>query len=360
MTKSVLFLVPYPLKESPSQRFRFEQYFDLLHKYGYQFDVQSFLNSHNWQIFFGTGRRSLKLIALISGFLKRIIILFKVTRYDFVFIHRELTPIGPPIFEWIITKILKRKVIYDFDDAIWTTDRIEESKILRFLKYRKKVRLICSWSWKVSAGNSYLCSYAKQFTSSVILNPTTIDTLNWHNPDLFEGFKPVGKITIGWTGSHSTLKYLNDIEPILQALENEFEDLQFVVIADKMPPLLLRSIIFVPWKVETEIHDLMKFDIGLMPLPDDPWSNGKCGFKLLQYMALGIPAVASPVGVNRSIISDGENGFICSSPSEWKQAIIKLIRDPGLRKAMGERGRKKVIEDYSVISNSSNFVSLFE
>src|SRR5688500_1091441 len=122
--------------------------------------------------------------------------------YDFVFIHREVSPLGPPIFEWILAKVLKKNIIYDFDDAIWLTDRHDESLVFRLLKWRSKVDLICRWSHKVSCGNEYLCRFAANFNNNVVYNPTTIDTENLHNPSFFK--QPSGhldKITIGWTGS---------------------------------------------------------------------------------------------------------------------------------------------------------------
>ena len=121
-----------------------------------------------------------------------------------------------------------------------------------------------------------------------------------------------------------------------------------------------KSLRFVPWSKETEIQDLLQFDIGLMPLTDDVWAKGKCGFKALQYMALCIPVLASPVGVNTIIIDDHINGFLCDSTTEWEENIQTLIEDQELRKRMGEKGREKVVQHYSVESNSSNFLSLFE
>lgn len=363
MSRKILFLIPYPLHESPSQRFRFEQYFNILKDHGYGYTVQSFLNHRDWQVFFKSGKTLTKLKALFFGCYKRTIALFKSPMYDFVFIHREVSPLGPPIFEWILAKILRRKLIFDFDDAIWLTDRQNESLLLRIGKWRSKVSSICKWSYKISCGNEYLCDYAKQWNKNVIHNPTTIDTENLHNPALF--FKTSNprkrKIQIGWTGSHSTLKYLSDIESVLQKIISENQDVEFLVIADRKPALSsLPNFSFLRWNSQTEIQDLMLFDIGIMPLPDDLWSKGKCGFKALQYMAMEVPAVASPVGVNSKIIDDGVSGYLCESPQEWEEALKKLILDPMLRKSMGLRGRKKVIESYSVLSNTATFLSLFE
>jgi glycosyltransferase involved in cell wall biosynthesis len=362
MPKKILFLIPYPVHESPSQRFRFEQYFNILQHHGYRYSVQSFLNDSNWKAFYIKGNTFNKGWALVSGFAKRVIVLYKSLMYDFVFIHREVAPLGPPVFEWILAKVLRRKIVYDFDDAIWLTDRENESLLLRTAKYRGKVRQICRWSYKVSCGNEYLCSYAAEYANNVICNPTTIDTENLHNRALFPTATTpkLGKLRIGWTGSHSTLKYLERIEPILKKKFSEYPELEFVVIADQKPTLpSLPSVLFIPWNRKTEIEDLMSLDIGIMPLPDDKWANGKCGFKALQYMALEIPAVASPVGVNSKIINHGVDGLLCNTSQEWEEALTNLIEKPDLRKSMGDNGRRKIIENYSVRSNTSTFLSLF-
>ena len=354
----ILFLLPYPIGESPSQRFRFEQYFKVLIQNGHSIHHQSFLDSSDWKLFFQKGKLLIKFFFLLRGFLKRFSILLKVNDYSLIFIHREAAPIGPPVFEWIISKIFRKKMIYDFDDAIWLTDRQNESMILKTLKWRSKVKSICRWSYKISCGNQFLCSYAKQFNKNVHYNPTTIDTENVHNLSL-QKIKKDHKVIIGWTGSHSTLKYLNDLEPVLQSLEQKYYQLQVNVISYIPPPLNLKRIHFSLWSLATEISDLAQFDIGIMPLPDDEWAKGKCGFKALQYMALQIPTVASPVGVNTQIIQQGENGFLCSKTDEWENYISILIENKALRDSMGAAGRKIVVDLYSVSSNSSNFLSLF-
>ncbi len=354
----ILFLIPYPLGESPSQRFRFEQYFSVLLDNGYTYSVQCFLNSHDWKIFFKSGRLVRKSVILFQGFCRRLFILFNMKPYDIVFIHRETSPIGPPVFEWVIAKILRKKIIYDFDDAIWLTDRSNEPFHLRVIKWRSKVAQICSWSHKVSCGNDYLRHFARPYNKNVFFNPTTIDTQELHKPEVYSK-KTIEKIIIGWTGSHSTLKYLNELESIFQHLEATYPQVEYWVIADKPPQLKLKNLQFKPWSLETEITDLEQFDIGVMPLPDDEWSKGKCGFKALQYMALQIPTVASSVGVNIQIIQQGENGFLCRTAEEWTHNLSVLIENKALRDLVGIAGRKKVEANYSVSSNTSNFLSLF-
>lgn len=354
----ILFLAPYPLEEAPSQRFRFEQYFETLKKEEYQFAFQSFLPSNKWRVFYEGGHVIQKGILILSGIIKRIAVLFTARQYNYIFIHREVLPIGPPLFEWLLAKVFQKKIIYDFDDAIWLSDR-KESILFQILKWRSKVATICKWSYKVSCGNEYLCDYAKQFNKNVLCNPTTIDTEKLHNPKTYPKKVNDQLIIIGWTGSHSTLKYLHEVEPVLQDLEKKYKQIQFWVIADKAIKLRLDRLIFKPWSLETEIRDLSQFNIGIMPLPDDQWAKGKCGFKVLQYMALNIPTVASSVGVNLKIIQHGKNGFLCHNKADWRTHLEALIEDEMERTLIGKAGRDKVKKHYSVSSNSSLFLSLF-
>ncbi|MBS1491601.1 MAG: glycosyltransferase family 4 protein [Bacteroidetes bacterium] len=360
LKKRILIVCPYPLGEAPSQRFRFEQYFSVLSSLQIRIEVQSFLSSRQWKVFFKKGNSIFKLRLLLYGFFKRFGALFLAIPVDYVFIHRECTPIGPPVFEWILAKILRKKIIYDFDDAIWLTDKTHEHWLERAIRWRKKVSSICRWSHKVSAGNSYLATYAKQFNEHVIVNPTTLDTENVHRFQAVDKPDSSERVVIGWTGSHSTIKYLDEIKEVLAAIEKKFPHVEFWIIADQPPPIRLSQIHFKPWSLQTEIKDLSQFDIGLMPLPDNEWTQGKCGFKALQYMSLEIPAIASPVGVNTSLILNGVDGFLCSSTEEWVRAIEYLIENPQVRKKIGKAGRTKVESEYSVASNTQNFLSLFK
>jgi len=356
----IALLVPYPLDEVPSQRFRFEQYIPVL-KSRYTITKYTFFSSNHYYFFNKSAGINKKVWITTNGFVLRWLTLPVLLKMDYVFLHREAAPIGPPIFEWIVAKVLRKKIIYDFDDAIWLTDRNDESKLEKALRWRSKVGLICRWSYKVSCGNEYLADYARKFTANVIVNPTTIDTETIHNPSLFKDIsRNDSNITIGWTGSHSTLKYLKTMEDIINKLQEKYANLQFLVIADQKPTITLKRMEFIPWQKETEVADLLKIDIGIMPLPDDVWTRGKCGFKALQYMAMGIPCVVSPVGVNSSIVDHEKTGFIATTQNDWLIYLEKLINDYKLRKSIGIAGRKKVVRHYSVSSNTATFLSLFE
>ncbi|UOQ76187.1 hypothetical protein MUN84_16530 [Hymenobacter sp. 5516J-16] len=177
----ILFLVPYPTGKAPSQRFRFEQYFDFLTAAGYRYRVAPFISEATWAILYKPGHQLQKVAGILGGFLRRFGLLFVVPKYDYVFIHREASPIGPPVFEWVIAKLLGKKIIYDFDDAIWIPNTSEANKIVAGVKWHHKVGSICRWAYKVSCGNAYLRDYARQFNPNAVVNPTTIDTEHLHN-----------------------------------------------------------------------------------------------------------------------------------------------------------------------------------
>ncbi len=355
----VIFIIPYPLGEAPSQRFRFEQYLPDLKARGYDIRTLSFLDLRGWQTIYKSGHLFAKGLVVFRGFLKRIIHTFLSTGADYVFIHREATPIGPPVFEWLIAKVLRKKIVYDFDDAIWLPDENPQSRLTDWLKCRSKIASIIRWSYRISCGNRFLLDYAARYNNSVVLMPTTIDTEHVHDPNRFPSRVNRSSVIIGWTGSHSTLKYLSIIEPALKELLLEFPQVSLTIICNRKPELTL-PFTFSLWKIETEIRDLVNFDIGIMPLSADPWAEGKCGFKALQYMALTIPPVVSPVGVNRQIVSDGIDGFHADNQEQWFQALKTLIIDDRRRREMGVRARNKVILNYSVSVNRSVFLSLFE
>jgi len=353
--KRILFIVPYPIGISPGQRFRFEQYIDHLKSENYEVTIAPFFKTQS------TVKKGgmLLLLKLFAGMCRRLFLLFRLPQADFVFIFREAAPFGPPLMEWIAAKVFQKKIIYDFDDAIWLTDNFNESWVEKILRWRSKVPSICKWSYKVSAGNEYLASYARKFNPNVVVNPTTIDTQKVHRFDLRSEKRSSDRIVIGWTGSYSTLKYLNEIEAVLRKIETKFNHVDFWVIADRAPDLQLSRLAFKPWSVETEVSDLAEFDIGIMPLPDDEWTKGKCGFKALQYMSLEIPTVASPVGVNTLIVEHGINGFLAKNLNEWESYLSLLIEDNDMRRKFGIAARQKLELNYSVQSNKERFLSLF-
>ena len=353
----ILFLVPYPPGEAPSQRFRFEQYLPLLEKNGIDYTIAPFLTPKSWKVLYGKGNTWQKAAGVAGGFLRRLKVLTRLHQFSGVFIHREASPLGPPVIEWLIAKAWRKPIIYDFDDAIWLPNTSDSNKIAALLKFHGKVSSICRWSHTISCGNNFLARYARQYNSSVIVNPTTIDALHLQLPPKKQ--EETTPIIIGWTGTHSTLKYLRELQPVLTELAADFPEVHFQIISNQSPDFKLAHMQYIPWNKATEMEDLQAFNIGLMPLTSDRWSEGKCGFKALQYMALSIPVVASPVGVNREIIRHGQNGFLANTSEEWLLYLGKLIKDRQLRQELGQKGRYTVTSRFSVEANADNFLALF-
>lgn len=354
--KKILFIAPYPKAKAPSQRFRFEQYIPLLEKEGFETELIPFLSEKDWAPLYKDGSFIRKGWSMIRSFWKRFFLLFKLKKYDYIFIHREASMIGPPIFEWIIAKVLIRKFIYDFDDAIWLPNYSQSNAKFHRLKAYGKVRKITKWADQITVGNAYLKEFASEYNDNITVIPTTIDLDNVHNGKTDQNKKP---LIIGWTGSHTTMDYLPLLLPTLKELRKEFE-FKFRVISNHPPKLDFEDIEYVQWNRETEIDDLKEIHIGVMPLEDNEWAKGKCGFKGLQYMSLHIPSVMSAVGVNPEIVDHKTNGWLCADIEDWKDALRTLIQDKELREKLGNGGYKTVKERYSVEANAPKYFDLFK
>ena len=349
------FWVPYPEKVAPSQRFRVELFLSSLEKEGYTYQLLSFLDQKAWDILYSPGNGLLKTWGTLKGFFRRINHLFKSLQADYIFLHREAAPIGPPLFEWLLAKIFRKKIIHEYDDAIWIPGGEKLFWFKKILKATWKVKYIIKWSCKVVGGNEFLCAYARRYNSRVIFIPTIVDTEKGHykTKNQEEG----KRVVVGWTGSHTTLHNLEEIETIIPELKKEI-DFDFLIISNT-PPDWKFDFIFKKWETETELEDLLKMHIGVMPLKKGPWFEGKCGFKLIQYLACGIPAVASPVGVNPLIVHHEENGFIAGTKDEWMLYLKNLILNSGMRLQMGIKGRDHIVKEYSLSRYAGIFLNLF-
>lgn len=344
MNLKILFIAPYPI-EGPSSRFRIYQYLPHLKNLGIHCQVRPFMSSRFYEVAYHPGKLGLKLIFLIMSTLNRILDLFRTMKYDIVVIHREAFPFGPPIFEWIVAKLIKKPCIYDFDDAIYLKETSPYNKIIDFLKTPSKTAEIIKMCKHTIAGNSYLENYAKNFTNKVTVIPTPIDT---------EKYSPQAKankpdtIVVGWIGSHTTARYLLPLRSAFSKLKTNNPQLEIKLVGLGALGSHFPEANCIDWKLDDEISVLRSFDMGIMPLPDDEWTRGKCGFKLIQYMAIAIPVICSPVGANKEIVIDGYNGIFAESEEEWIRAIQKLIDDKELRERMGRNGRDTVDEKYSL------------
>ena len=220
MSKRIIFIAPYPHTQAPSQRFRFEQYLDFLEVNGFEIEVHPFLSEKDWAPLYKEGSFFLKAFGMLRSFAKRFGLLFKLKKFDFVFIHREASMIGPPVFEFIIAKILKKKYIYDFDDAIWLPNYSQSNAKFHKLKAYGKVKRIIRWADQVCVGNEFLKAYALEFNPNVQVIPTTVDTVNVHNKTTNHSSDD---LIIGWTGSHTTMDYLPTISPYFNKTRKRFQ-----------------------------------------------------------------------------------------------------------------------------------------
>ena len=354
MKKRVLFITNHRKERSPGQRFRFEQFIEFLENNGFQCEFSYIISEADDAFFYKKGHYVKKAFSLFRSIIRRYKDLRRSKDFDLVFIFREALVIGSTFFERRMAK--KVNTIFDFDDSIWIPNVSDANKHFNWIKSYSKTARNIKTSNLIFAGNQYLADYAKKHNSNVVIIPTTIDT---------EEYKPIPKIStaqicIGWSGSITTIQHFEFAIPFLEKLKEKYgEKIIINVIGDKNYFNESLRINGIGWNKSTEIEDLCKFDIGIMPLPDDEWANGKCGLKGLQYMALEIPTIMSPVGVNKEIIEDGYNGFLATSIEEWVEKISLLIESPELRKKIGIQGRQTVIEKFSFDALKDAYLKYF-
>ena len=350
----VLFISNHRLNRSPSQRFRFEQYISFLEENNWECSHSSIISEKSDKYFYKKGYLLKKAITIIKAFFIRLKDLKNANKFDIIFIQREAFFTGTTFFEKQFKKS-KAKIIFDFDDSIWLSNVSDANKKWSWLKNASKTKEIITLSDIIIAGNLYLSDYASQTNKNIKIIPTTIDTLEYQRINSTKT-----KICIGRSGSITTIQHFNHAVPFLKKIKEKYGDIiEFKVIGDgkyKNQELEIKGI---EWEKKTEIRELSSFDIGIMPLPDDKWANGKCGLKCLQYMALEIPTIMSPVGVNRNIIQDGRNGFLASKEEEWIDKISQLIESKELRSSIGIKGRETVLKEYSIEANKNQYLDLF-
>jgi len=353
--KKVLFIVNNRKDRSPGQRFRFEQYLSYLEENGFQCDFSPLLNERDDKLFYSPGNYFHKVRILLKSYFIRYKNLRESSNYDIIFVFREALYTRSIFFE---KKFAKRaKVIFDFDDSIWLQNVSDANKRFAFLKNAAKTKDIIELSHLIFAGNEYLADYAKKYNSNIAIIPTTIDTEEYVAKSVK---KDPNVVTIGWSGSVTTIQHFSFAIPALKIIKQKYgESVAFKVIGDGNYINTELNIQGLPWAKTTELDDLSSFDIGIMPLPDDEWAKGKCGLKGLQYMALEIPTIMSPVGVNSEIIQQGENGYLASHVDEWVQTLSLLIDSKNHREEVGRNGRKTVVDKYSVESNKEKYLNAF-
>jgi glycosyltransferase involved in cell wall biosynthesis len=323
-----------------STRYRLSQYVFGLASMGIDLQIRHLLGDDYLRGRFSGG--ALPLTAIVQAGLARLVDLSRVEKYDVAMLHCELFPLVPG---WMERALIRKPYIYDFDDAF-------------YLKYRsgwmgaagpvlgRKFDIVMEGAAAVTAGNQVLADYARMYNPVTKYFPTVVDTTRY----VPQHSKRGGQVfTVGWIGSPSTAPYLDEIVAPLSVIGQE-GPVRFIVIGGKAPVVPNVTVVELDWDENTELDLINSFDVGLMPLSDDGWARGKCAFKLIQYMACAVPVIASPVGANVEVVN-GVCGLMASTHQEWTDALRTLRDQPSWRTDMGEAGRDRVVQHYSLDKN---------
>ncbi|MFZ2727010.1 MAG: glycosyltransferase family 4 protein, partial [Methylococcaceae bacterium] len=328
-----------------------EQYLPYIEQAGHSYKVESLLDDNYLKHRFKTGKRNL--FAYIKPLLNRLSLFWRVRQFDLVIICVEFLPYFPAIFEKYL-KWINIPYIFDYDDPVFHYYDLSHNYFVR-LFFGKKFNSVFKKSAHIIGGSPYLVNYAKQFNQQVSYLPTVVSSAHYNQNKDFSTNRRF--FTVGWIGSPSTSVYLKLIEPALEKIYLT-ENVKIILIGAGSFSMESVTIELKEWSEQDEIKMMLDFDVGIMPLSNDAWSEGKCGFKLIQYMACGLPVIASPVGVNNDIIENGCNGFLANTIDEWVQALRVLIYDVGLRESMGKNGRLRFEQHYSLAVTAPEFIKI--
>jgi glycosyltransferase involved in cell wall biosynthesis len=348
----LLTLIQKPLGRSPGQRFRLEQWAPQLEAHhGIRLDFLPFESPRLTEILYRPGHAAEKAVWMLRDTFRRRRVLSEARGYDGVVIYREAASLGPAIYERLLARA-SVPLFVDFDDAIWITVK-GANGIFSHLRFAGKTATICRLSSAVIVGNEYLAAYARRYSDSVFTVPTSIDLSRY---PVQPGLPADAPFTIVWSGSLPTLVHLEHARAPLEVLGKR-RRVVLRVIGNEPPARPFEGIetVFIPWREAGEAETIGAAHVGIMPMPDDEFSRGKCGLKGLQYMALGLPVVLSPVGVNAEIVEHGQNGLLASSTEEWVGALERLANSAELRSVIGRAARRTVEQRYSTESSAARF-----
>lgn len=336
---NMLCLTKYTVS-GPSSRYRVHQFLPYLRAAGIRVDVQS-LHDERYLELLQRGDR-VSSTYLVSRGLRRAAKILSARKYDLIMVQKEIFPHAPAVAERMLGAT-RAKLVVDIDDAVFTLYGTG-SNGQWWDKMRGTYSGLLRRASLVLAGNTYLKAYAEQYSDNVVFFPTVVDTDRLCPVERAdEDHVPV----IGWIGSPATSKYLPVLVPILERLAKSAR-FRCVLVGTSALDVNGVAVHAKPWREAEEIADLAGFDIGLMPQDSSEWAKGKCGLKLLQYMAMGVPSVSSPSGGAGEIVTDGENGFLARTPGEWHDKLLCLLRDRDVRRDVGERGRRWVESHYNL------------
>ena len=291
-------------------------------------------------------------VSLYPRTLKQNIQFFKdLRKYDIVFLQRKR-------FHQPRLGLLRkraRRIIYDFDDAIMYRNSKAKDPFSQ-TRRRRFVQMIQASDF-IIAGNEFLKKEVVSLNTNVEVIPTSIDEDRYHLKD-YENKKE--RVTLGWIGDHGSIHYLEKMGPIFEKIGTRYPQCELKIVSDIFFDCEKMEVVKKQWRPEEEVSDLQSFDIGLMPLLDDPWSWGKCGLKIIQYQGVGVPVVCMAVGINRDLVEDGVNGFWATTQEEWEEKLSVLIENNALRERMGREGRRRVLERFTIQACAPRLLSILK
>jgi glycosyltransferase involved in cell wall biosynthesis len=323
-----------------SSRLRSYQYLPFMKKHGIEIEIAPLLDDNYIEdLYSGKGRRK---IGILGAYLRRAGRLFGARHFDLIWIEKELFPWVPAWGE-VLLDALGIPYVVDYDDAIFHNYDLHPNRLVRFC-LGTKIDQVIKRAAVVVVGNDYLGDRARRAGAKrVEYLPTVIDLERYQM-----ALKPrETPFTIGWIGSPATAKYIQLVQPALSEVCRNGKA-RVVLVGSGPVKLADVPVVVLPWSEDSEVAAIQGFDVGIMPLPDEPWERGKCGYKLIQYMACGRPVIASPVGINRQIVEQGVNGFLASDMTDWVTSLNELRDNASLRESMGRAGRSKVEKQYCV------------
>ncbi len=345
----VLCICSYPT-EAAATRFRVGQFVGPLSDRGIELTVSPFLDGGQFAQIYKSGGGVRKAAGLVAPFLRRLGEVVSSRRYDLLFVQREAMFFGPAFFEWLMQAVGQMPMVLDLDDATYVPYTSPSyGRLGSALKFFGKTDRLIERAAVVTCGNRFIADYVKSKGTRTVVIPTVVDT-DLFSPSENGSDPPV----IGWIGTHSTLPSVESIFPVLQRLAEKHQfTLKLVGTGQDSVEISGVKIENLTWSLEREIADFRSIDIGLYPIvtsasANEQWLKGKSGFKAIQYMAVGIPFVMSPVGVCSEIGVNGETHLNAESPEDWYNALDNLLSDPDLRQKMGERARSHSLENYTV------------
>jgi len=317
--------------------------------------------------YFSSKNKFLKIANVIKSYFCRGFLIFNLLifnkKYQLILIEYELFPFSPSVFEYLLKK-RGIKYIVDYDDAIFHKYDEHKSNLVRFL-FRKKIARVMKYAQTVIVGNSYLRDYAQKYNTHILLLPTVVVIEKYLEKSNNKNIENVNTVfIIGWIGSKSTSPYLLNILPALEKfVKHNNAQCHFIGFDETLlskQELDQCHIKVIGWHESTEIHEMKQFDVGIMPLSNDNWSKGKCGFKLIQYMACKKPVIASPVGANKQIVKNGINGYLVETNEQWQEVLLKLYNNPSLRQEISENNMTEIKNNYNIHNNCEKYIQLIK